>query len=76
MYNKTCRTSIATEEKKEKDNLRQEAKDRASKKKQLTEYQKESRRLTELRNRYKDLAVAEKANTKEAKDLLKEVVSP
>jgi len=68
------RTSIARRKERERQ-FKARSKDRASRKKQLTEYQKESRRLTELRNRYKDLAVAEKANTKEAKDLLKEVVA-
>ena len=68
------RTSIARRKERERQ-FKARSKDRASRKKQLTEYQKESRRLTELRNRYKDLAVAEKANTKEAKALLKEVVA-
>jgi len=41
--------------------------------KTLTEYQKESRLLNELRNKYKDLAIQKKANTSEAKALLAQI---
>ena len=41
--------------------------------KNLDAYQKQSKRLNELRKRYKALAAEEKENTKEAKTLLKEI---
>jgi len=66
------RTAILQRKERERQFKNLEA-ERKAKKKQLTQYQIESRRLTELRNKYKDLAVSEKANTKEAKELLKEV---
>jgi len=68
------RTAILQRKERERQFKNLEA-ERKAKKKQLTQYQIESRRLTELRNKYKDLAVAEKENTKEAKALLKEVVA-
>ena len=68
------RTTILQRKERERQFKNLEA-ERKAKKKQLTQYQIESRRLTELRNKYKDLAVSEKANTKEAKALLKEVVA-
>ena len=68
------RTAILQRKERERQFKNLEA-ERKAKGKQLTAYQIESRRLTELRNKYKDLAVAEKANTKEAKELLKEVVA-
>jgi len=39
----------------------------------ISAYEKESKKLNDLRKRYKDLAVQNKENTKEARELLKEI---
>ncbi len=54
------RTAILQRKERERQFKNLEA-ERKAKKKQLTQYQIESRRLTELRNKYKDLAVFPKA---------------
>lgn len=65
------RNAILTEQlKQRRKELREEAKVRAG---LLSAYQKESKRLTELRNKYKDLAVQGQANTKEGRKLLRQV---
>ena len=54
----------------ERRQLREQAKERAG---LLSQYQQESKRLNDLRKQYKELAIAEKENTKEGKALLKNI---
>lgn len=70
-----AQTKLLIEEEKLKQAALRTAKaENATKEKTLSLYQQESRKLNDLRNAYKNLAVQNKGNTKEAKALLAQIV--
>ena len=64
---------LIEEEKLKQASLRTAKAENATKEKTLSLYQQESRKLNDLRNAYKNLAVQNKGNTKEAKALLAQI---